>query len=54
MTFDNYLGYVPAGFYDALGEMFKAAAAGFIVAVGVWLIACLIRVGFDVMRSGVD
>lgn len=51
MTVDYVLSLIPADFYDALAALWPVAAGGFIVGVGVWLVAMAFRVGFDIMRG---
>lgn len=51
VTVDALLGYLPADLYDALGQLWPAGAAGLVLGVTVWLVACAVRVGFDVMGA---
>lgn len=51
MTVDALLGYLPSDLYDALGQLWPAGAAGLVLGVTVWLVACAVRVGFDVMGA---
>lgn len=51
MTVEQLLAYLPSDFYVALGQLWPSAAAGLVMGVTPWLVASVVRFGFDLLRG---